>query len=109
MAQLLNVYIGLTCVLVIIFSNALSHNILDTTLRFNTMKQPIAQMNKFHLKSVNVFRHGEGGFPCIRIPTITRCGPKGTLHAFAECRTMRGDGCIPNKATDAPGKCIGFN
>ena len=109
MAQLLNVYIGLTCVLVIIFSNALSHNILDTTLRFNTMKQPIAQMNKFHLKSVNVFRHGEGGFPCIRIPAITRCGPKGTLHAFAECRTMRGDGCIPNKTTDAPGKCIEFN
>ena len=104
MAQQVNTYIGLTCVLVIAMSHALSHNTLDTTLRFNTMKQPIAKMNKFSLKSVNVFRHGEGGFPCIRIPAITRCGPNGTLHAFAECRTMIGDGCIPNKTTNAPGK-----
>ena len=39
MAQLLNVYIGLTCVLVIIISNVLSHSTSDATLRFNTMKQ----------------------------------------------------------------------
>eukprot|EP00731_Ephydatia_muelleri_P022239 Em0014g830a len=40
-----------------------------------------------------VFQHGEGGYPCIRIPSIARCG--STLHAFAECRTRIGDGCIP--------------
>ena len=40
-----------------------------------------------------VFTHGEGGWPCIRIPSITRCG--GKLHAFAECRNRTGDGCIP--------------
>ena len=45
--------------------------------------------------NVTVFRHGEGGYPCIRIPSITRCGPRGTLHAFAECRTFTGDGCVP--------------
>ena len=40
-----------------------------------------------------VFTHGEGGWPCIRIPSIARCG--GKLHAFAECRNRTGDGCIP--------------
>ena len=45
------------------------------------------------LASVVVFQHGEGGYPCIRIPAIVRCG--GLLHAFAECRTRTGDGCVP--------------
>ena len=45
------------------------------------------------LASVAVFQHGEGGYPCIRIPAIARCG--GLLHAFAECRTRTGDGCVP--------------
>ena len=45
------------------------------------------------LGSVAVFQHGEGGYPCIRIPAIARCG--GLLHAFAECRTRTGDGCVP--------------
>ena len=48
-----------------------------------------------------VFIHGEGGFPCIRIPSITRCG--GLLHAFAECRTRTGDGCIPTETGRAVG------
>ena len=47
------------------------------------------------LESVDVFQYGEGGFSCIRIPAITRCGREGTLHAFAECRMSIGDGCIP--------------
>ena len=45
-------------------------------------------------QQTTVFVHGEGGWPCIRIPAITRCG--GTLHAFAECRTRIGDGCVPS-------------
>ena len=49
-----------------------------------------------------VFVHGEGGWPCIRIPAITQCG--GMLHAFAECRTKTGDGCIPT----APEKPTGI-
>lgn len=44
--------------------------------------------------SAVVFHYGEGGYPCIRIPSITRCG--GLLHAFAECRTRTGDGCVPS-------------
>ena len=63
MAQQVNTYIGLTCLLVIAISNALSHNTLDTTLRFNTMTQPIAKMNKFSLKSVNVFSPWRGWIP----------------------------------------------
>ncbi len=46
-----------------------------------------------HVPTVTVFHHGMGGFYCIRIPSITKCGPHGTLHAFAECRPWIGDGC----------------
>ncbi len=53
------------------------------------------------IPSVTVFEHGEGGFPCIRIPAITRCGSSGTLHAFAECRMRTGDGCVPTKSEAA--------
>lgn len=45
------------------------------------------------LASVVVFQHGEGGYPCIRLPAIARC--KGLLHGFAECRAHEGDGCYP--------------
>lgn len=41
-----------------------------------------------------VFTHGEGGYPCIRIPSIIQV-KSGKLLAFAECRTFTGDGCIP--------------
>ena len=51
-----------------------------------------------------VFVHGEGGWPCIRIPTITECG--GKLHAFAECRDRTGDGYVPTKSP-AAGKQAG--
>ena len=48
--------------------------------------------------SVDVFTPGEGGCPCIRIPSIVET-PNHTLVAFAECRTWTGDGCEPNSAT----------
>ena len=44
--------------------------------------------------SVDVFTPGEGGYPCIRIPSIVET-PNHTLVAFAECRTWIGDGCEP--------------
>lgn len=44
-----------------------------------------------------VFIHGEGGYPCIRIPAIIKTG-SGKLLAFAECRTYTGDGCEPNSS-----------
>ena len=48
---------------------------------------------------VPVFVHGEGGYPCIRIPAVTRCGEESSfIHAFAECRTRTGDGCVPSAA-----------
>lgn len=43
-----------------------------------------------------VFIHGEGGYPCIRIPAIVQV-KSGKLLAFAECRTFTGDGCNPTK------------
>ncbi len=53
----------------------------------------LSSASSLGLDSVAVFRHGEGGYPCIRIPAITQC--RGLLHAFAECRTRIGDGCLP--------------
>ena len=41
-----------------------------------------------------VFKAGESGIPCIRIPSITMVGD-GRLLAFAECRFRVGDGCEP--------------
>lgn len=43
-----------------------------------------------------VFIHGEGGYPCLRIPAIVQT-KSGKLLAFAECRTFTGDGCNPTK------------
>ena len=54
------------------------------------------------LNYTTVFQHGEGGYPCIRIPSITQC--KGVLHAFAECRTRTGDGCVPTTARGKTGE-----
>jgi sialidase-1 len=53
----------------------------------------LASLASCTVNFTTVFTHGEGGWPCIRIPSITLCG--GTLHAFAECRNRTGDGCIP--------------
>ena len=41
---------------------------------------------------VSVFKHGEGGFPCIRAPSIVSTN-SGVLVAFAMCRLYTGDGC----------------
>lgn len=43
----------------------------------------------------DVFVNGEGGYPCIRIPSIVRVPGTGELVAFAECREWVGDGCGP--------------
>eukprot|EP01048_Picozoa_sp_COSAG05_P004327 COSAG05_NODE_228_length_13388_cov_2.850403_2_plen_794_part_00 len=42
-----------------------------------------------------VFVPGEGGYPCIRIPSVALAGDNRTLNAFAECRNYTGDGCFP--------------
>jgi sialidase-1 len=42
-----------------------------------------------------VFAPGEGGYPCIRIPSVALAGDNVTLNAFAECRNFTGDGCFP--------------
>ena len=91
-----------------------SANVVDNTLRYSSKREssidwdiPIKRVQgngESPIKTVDVFAHGEGGFPCIRIPSITRCGPAGTLHAFAECRTAIRDGCIPNKTRHHTGR-----
>eukprot|EP01084_Bolivina_argentea_P221130 374610_1 len=45
-----------------------------------------------------VFKPGEGGYPCIRIPAIAST-PNGDLIALAECRGFKGDGCEPQLYT----------
>jgi hypothetical protein len=42
-----------------------------------------------------VFMHGEGNYPCIRIPSIINAG---ALIEFAECRCIVGDGFEPAAA-----------
>ena len=43
---------------------------------------------------VQVFVHGEGGYPCIRTPSMVYTST-GTLLAFAGTRCGQGDGCSP--------------
>ena len=45
-------------------------------------------------RDVQVFVHGEAGYPCIRTPSIVRTST-GALLAFAGTRCGRGDGCEP--------------
>lgn len=45
-----------------------------------------------------VFTPHEGGYPCIRIPSLLLVGNK-VLLAFAECRNFTGDGCRPAAAS----------
>lgn len=55
-----------------------------------------------HLPRANttiVFSHGEGGYDCIRIPSIVNAG--SVLVAFAECRRHTGDGCNPTTTATA--------
>ena len=96
MQQLCTNYCGLYSLVIIAISvrytSGLQQIDVENTLRTVSLFQ---NRDKFSRKSVNVFEHGEGGFPCIRIPAITRCGSWGTLHAFAECRMRVLDGCLP--------------
>ena len=46
--------------------------------------------------TVQVFKHGEDGNDCIRIPSVILAG-NHTLVAFAECRKYIGDGCYPKR------------
>ena len=48
-----------------------------------------------------VFRAGDGGFPCIRVPSLIRVPKTSMLLAFAECRSFAGDGCTPQTTTGA--------
>jgi sialidase-1 len=43
---------------------------------------------------LTIFQAGDGGFPCIRVPSLLHVGGP-TLLAFAECRSFVGDGCTP--------------
>lgn len=45
--------------------------------------------------TVDVFSHGEGGFPCWRVPAVVMATSTGRLFAFAEARNYSGDGCVP--------------
>ena len=54
---------------------------------------PLPQQGKDFISEV--FVPGELGYPCIRIPSIILAGDNSTMLAFAECRTMTGDGCLP--------------
>jgi len=47
--------------------------------------------------AVDIFVHGEAGFPCWRVPAVVLAPPTGLLFAFAEARNgSGGDGCIPH-------------
>ena len=50
---------------------------------------------------VEVFKHGEKGFPCIRAPSIVSTN-SGVLVAFAMCRLYTGDGCKPTNDYQLP-------
>ena len=48
-------------------------------------------------RMVDIFVHGEAGFPCWRVPAVVLAPPTGLLFAFAEARNgSGGDGCIPH-------------
>lgn len=54
-------------------------------------------------QDVEVFLHGQSGYPCIRTPSVITLG-SGALLAFAGTRAGPGDGCVPtvpyNKSCD---------
>ena len=67
--------------------------------------------------AVTVYKHGEGGFPCIRIPTSLRVPADVTIAAasttpspppppvlllFAAARSFTGDSCFPTTALPTP-------
>eukprot|EP01047_Picozoa_sp_COSAG01_P018073 COSAG01_NODE_971_length_12373_cov_114.625957_5_plen_820_part_00 len=45
---------------------------------------------------VDIFVHGDGGFPCWRVPAVVMAESTGRLFAFAEARNYSGDGCEPD-------------
>eukprot|EP01048_Picozoa_sp_COSAG05_P013660 COSAG05_NODE_1474_length_4783_cov_4.459863_6_plen_193_part_00 len=45
--------------------------------------------------AVDIFVHGEGGFPCWRVPAVVTALSTGRMFAFAEARNYSGDGCEP--------------
>jgi len=48
-----------------------------------------------------VYRHGEGGFRCIRIPS-TLALPHNILLSFAAARSFTGDSCYPTRNVSQP-------
>ena len=52
--------------------------------------------------SVALFRPGDGGRTCFRIPTLINAGD--SLLAFAESRTGVGDGCYPRQPAPGDGR-----
>jgi hypothetical protein len=60
-----------------------------------TCRLPPAPPAPAYANATEVFVPGEGGYPCIRIPSIALAGDGTTLNAFAECRRHTGDGCEP--------------
>eukprot|EP00729_Bicosta_minor_P012644 gene12644-4647_t len=44
--------------------------------------------------TVDIFVHGDLGFPCWRVPAVALAKSTGVLFAFAEARNYSGDGCI---------------
>ena len=45
---------------------------------------------------VDIFVHGEAGFPCWRVPVVVLAPSTGILFAFAEARNYSGDQCYPD-------------
>jgi hypothetical protein len=66
-------------------NSILSGKLLGPTLKTDDIVPPM----------IDIFVHGDGGFPCWRVPAVVLATSTGRLFAFAEARNYSGDGCEP--------------